>query len=196
MLYGLTLSKPLTIIAFAACSLVVVTMSGALFDWVFPSTELDVAEPPLTPPGLRRLLAMLVVMAREAVSGTAVLMLLGLCGVGLLSIALPAGSLQASMAHDNPYSPLVMTAVAIPAYATPMTAMGQLGSMFQHGNSVGAAFILLTFGAGMNLGLLAWMVIYYGSKKSAVWFGLMLAIVIAFSYGIERPLYPTDIEPA
>lgn len=196
MLYGLTLSKPLTILAFAFCSLVVVTISGGLFDWWFPNTEVTVDEPPETPPGIKRLLAVLVVMARETASGTAVLIGCGLLGVGLLTAMLPFASLQNTMGHDNPYSPLLMTSIAIPAYATPMMAMSQLGSMFQHGNSIGAAFILLAFGAGMNLGLLTWMVMYYGWKKTALWMGLMLIVVIAFSYGIERPLYPTDIEPA
>jgi len=196
MLYGLTLSKPWTILAFAFCSLVVVTISGGLFDWLYPQTEVLVEEPPETPPGIKRLLAVLVVMARETVSGTAAFIGCGLLGVGLLTTVLPHNSLQNTMGHDNPYSPLLMTGIAIPAYATPMTAMGQLGSMFQHGNSIGAAFILLVFGAGMNLGLLAWMTIEYGWKKSALWMGLMLVVVVAFSYGIERPLYPVDIEPA
>ncbi len=196
MLYGLTLSKPITIVAFAFCSLVVVTISGSIFDKLFPNTEVVVEEPPATPYGIKRLLAVLVVMARETVSSTAGLILCGLLGASLLSLALPQSSLGRSMGHDDLFAPLLMTAIAIPAYATPMTAMGQLGSMFQHGNSVGAAFILLIFGAGMNLGLLIWMVLNYGGKKSAVWFALMLLVVVGFSYGIERPLYPTDIEPA
>lgn len=196
MLYGLTLSKPITIVAFAFCSLVVVTISGSIFDWLFPNTEVTVEEPPETPHGVKRLLAVLVVMARESVSSTAALIACGLLGTGLLSMALPPSSLARTMSHENPIAPLLMTAIAVPAYATPMTAMGQLGSMFQHGNSVGAAFILLTFGAGMNLGLLIWMLWNYGWKKSIVWFALMLLIVVGFSYGIERPLYPTDIEPA
>lgn len=196
LLYGLTLSKPMTILAFAFCSLIVVTVSGCLFDWLFPNTEVVVEEPPATPHGIKRLLAVVVVMARETTSSTAVFILCGLLGAGLLSVLLPPGSLGRSMGHDNPYSPLLMTAISIPAYATPMTAMGQLGSMFQHGNSVGAAFILLIFGAGTNLGLLIWMLRNYGWKKAVVWFGLMLLIVLGLSYGIERPLYPTDIEPA
>lgn len=196
LLYGLTLSKPMTIVAFATCSLIVVTISGSLFDWWFPNTEVTIDEPTPTPYGIKRLVSMLVVMAREAVSDSALLIGCGLVGVGLLSIALPSGSLQSSMAHENPWSPVVMTAVAIPAYATPMTAMGQLGSMFQHGNSIGAAFILLVFGAGMNLGLLAWMTIHYGWRKAALWMGLMIGVVLVLSYGIERPLYPKDIEPA
>lgn len=195
MLYGLTLSKPATIVAFAFCSLIVVTISGGIFDWLYPATEVISEEPSPTPHGIKRLLAVLVVMARESVSDSAVLIGIGLLGVGLLSVVLPAGILQRTMGHDNPWSPLLMTVIAIPAYATPMTAMGQLGSMFQHGNSIGAAFILLTFGAGMNLGLLAWMSLNYGWRKAAVWMGLMLLIVIGFSYGIERPLYSKDIEP-
>lgn len=196
LLYGLTLSKPITILAFATFSLIVVTIAGGLFDKWYPDTEVESEEPPPTPYGYKRILAVLVVMMRETVSSSAGLIAIGLLGVALLSLALPAGSLQATMSHDNPYSPLLMTAIAIPAYATPMTAMGQLGSMFQHGNSIGAAFILLTLGAGMNCGLLAWMLMNYGWKKSLAWMALMLGVVIVISYGIERPLYPKDIEPA
>ena len=196
LLYGLTLSKPITILAFATFSLVVVTIAGGLFDKWFPDTEVTIEEPPATPYGYKRIIAVFVVMARETVSSSMLFILAGLVGVASLSLALPAGSLQATMAHDNPWSPLLMTAIAIPAYATPMTAMGQLGSMFQHGNSVGAAFILLTLGAGMNLGLLVWMLKYYGWRKTLAWMGLMLGVIIVISYGIERPLYPHDIEPA
>ena len=89
-----------------------------------------------------------------------------------------------------------MTAVALPAYATPMLAMSQLGMMFQHGNSVGAAFVLLAFGAGMNFGTLAWMWRTYGRRPSLTWLGLLLAVVIALSYGIERPLRPADAPAA
>lgn len=196
LLYGLTLSKPLTIVAFAFCSLFVVTVSGSLFDWLFPNTEVVVEEPVPTPHGIPRLLAILVVMARESVGSSAFYIACGLVGTGLLSVFLPPGCLQRTMAHENSYAPLVMTAVAIPAYATPMTAMGQLSVMFQHGNSIGAAFILLTFGAGMNLGLLVWMISKYGWLKCAIWMSLMLLVVVGISYGIERPLFPTDIEPA
>jgi uncharacterized membrane protein YraQ (UPF0718 family) len=195
LLYGLTLSKPFTIMAFAACSLVVVMVSGGLFDRLFPDTEVHLPEPPVPPQGIRRMLAIAVEMAREATSGTAGLIGLGLSGVGLLAILLPAGALQLSMAHENPASPLVMTAIATPAYATPMIVMAQLGSMFQHGNSIGAAFILLTLGAGVNLGLIAWMLLNYGWWKLVVWFGIIFAAVLIISYCVERPLYPRGVEP-
>ena len=196
LLYGLTLSKPFTIFAFAGCSLVVVMLSGAIFDRLFPNTELNLPEQPQAPEGIRRILAVAVGMARTAVGPMAAFMAIGLLGVGCMALIMPYGFLQGAMGHDNPWAPLAMTGVALPAYATPMVAMGQLGSMFQHGNSVGAAFILLCFGAGMNMGLLAWMWWHYGWRKLAVWFGLMLLVVVGISYGIERPLYPKAIEPA
>ena len=45
-----------------------------------------------------------------------------------------------------------MAGVAIPAYVTPLVAMSQLGSMFQHANSVGAASVLLTLAPGSTWG--------------------------------------------
>ncbi len=49
LLYGLTLSKPITILAFATFSLIVVTIAGGLFDKWFPDTEVTIEEPPATP---------------------------------------------------------------------------------------------------------------------------------------------------
>ena len=194
LLYGLTLSKPFTIFAFATASLVVVTVSGGIFDKLFPDTELDIPPPPECPVGIRRIASVAVGMGRITVGPMTAFIGIGLLGVGLMSMVLPFGILSGTMSHDNPWAPLTMTGVALPAYATPMVAMSQLGSMFQHGNSVGAAFILLCFGAGMNLGLLAWMWWYYGWKKLGIWFGIMLLIVIGISYGVEGPLYPKAIE--
>ena len=45
LLYWLILSKPFTIFAFATASLVVVTVSGGIFDKLFPDTELDIPPP-------------------------------------------------------------------------------------------------------------------------------------------------------
>jgi hypothetical protein len=100
-----------------------------------------------------------------------------------------------TMEHKNSYAPLAMAAVAIPAYTAPLVAMGQIGSMFQHANSVGSAFVLLTLGAGVNLGLLAWMFVNYGVKRSSSFMAILLAIVLAIAYAIENPLYPSQISP-
>ncbi len=139
--------------------------------------------------------AILVVAAREVVGPSLGYILIALIGVALLAAALPPGSLQTTMEHKNPYAPLAMLGVAIPAYATPMVAMSQLGSMFQHANSVGAAFVLLTFGAGVNLGLIAWVSRNYGLLRGLSWLAILLAVVITLAYAVENPLYPSEIEP-
>jgi hypothetical protein len=77
-----------------------------------------------------------------------------------------------------------------------MLAMSQLGMMFQHANSIGAAFVLLALGAGMNLGLAACMLKQYGIRRTAVWFVLLLVVVLGLAYGVDGPLFPRDIEPA
>ena len=139
----------------------------------------------------------LVVFAGHEITGASLIYLLaGLSGVVLLAVVLPHGSLQSSMSHENFWAPLVMTTVALPAYATPLLAMSQLGMMFQHGNSIGAAFVLLAFGAGMNFGTIAWMWRNYGLRPSLTWVLLLLVVVIGLSYGVERPLYPADAPAA
>jgi hypothetical protein len=196
LLYGLTLSKPATIFIFSLLSLVVITTAGVIWDKFCQGPHEDNNVEAEIPAGASRMLAVLVHAAREMGGASLGYMIFGLLGAGLLSTMLPIGSLQSDMGHDNPMAPLIMTAVALPAYASPMTAMGQLGSMFQHGNSIGAAFILLTFGAGMNLGLFWWMFRSYGLRSTLIWISILLAVVLILSYAIERPLYPNDAEPA
>jgi uncharacterized membrane protein YraQ (UPF0718 family) len=196
LLYGLTLSKPITILAFALCSLIVVTLVGALWDRFFPVTDRGGIEVDRLPTGLKRTASVAIFCARELTGPSALYILAGLSGVIALTIILPQGCLQRAMSHSDPSAPLVMSAIAVPAYATPMLAMGQLGTMFQHGNSVGAAFVLLAFGAGMNLGTVAWMWRCFGLRKSLAWIGLLLTVVLALSYGIEAPLFPPDAEQA
>jgi hypothetical protein len=196
MLYGLSLSAPFVILAFATCTMLVVTAVGASWNWIFPVSTDEEPAPPPVPHGLRRMAAVGVVAAREVVGPSLGYIAFALLGVVFLSIALPPGSLQMTMEHTNPYAPLEMAAVAIPAYATPMVAMSQLGSMFQHANSVGAAFVLLALGAGINLGLIAWVARNYGPGRAAAWLAILLAIVIGLAYAIEGPLFPEETEPA
>ena len=196
LLYGLTLSEPITIFAFGLCTLAVVTVVGLIWDRLFPNTGIAEVPPPRVQQGLRRMLAVAVVGAREIAGPSLMFILIGVLGLVALSCILPQTALQRTMSHTNPWAPLLMAAIAIPAYATPMMAMSQLAAMFQHGNSVGAAFTLLTLGAGTNLGLVLWMHRSYGWQKMSVWLGLLLFVVLAFSYGIEKPLYPSATEPA
>lgn len=196
LLYGLTLSEPFTIFAFALCSLVVVTAVGLTWDWLFPNSSIPEEPIVAADAGIKRLLSIGLVGAREMVGPTLGYVVIGLLGVGALSLALPPTSMQRTVQPDNSWAPMIMTAVAVPAYASPMTAMSQLGSMFQHGNSVGAAFTLLVLGAGVNLGLVAWMFHNYGFRRAGMWFVILIAVVAALSYGVERPLTSRGIEIA
>lgn len=196
VLYGLTLADPIVIFTFSLCSLAIVTAIGFIWDvWVrLPATTEP--EPNPVAYGAKRMLAITVHAARDVVSPTSCYLLAGLVGVSLLSAILPHGALQKAAEPQDPWAPLFMAAVAVPAYATPMTAMVQLASMFQHGNSVGAAFALLVLGAGMNLGLTLWISQAYGWRTTTAWLIILFAIVVGLAYGIDRPLYPHGIQSA
>ena len=189
LLYGLTLSTPMVILSFAMGSLLVVTSVGVLWDWLFPDSE---AEEPATspvPPGLRRLAAVAVVAARHMAGPTAVYASIGLAGSIVLAAIFPFASLTDSMAHTDPWAPLEMLLLALPAYATPLNVMMQVGGMFVHGNSVGAAYVLLSLGTGANLGLIAWAWNTYGFKRAFVFLTAFIAVVMAIAYAINDPLY-------
>lgn len=196
VLYGLTLSEPVVILAFTGCSLLIVTVMGIVWDRLFPDTAVREAAPPRAAYGIRRMLAVAVAAAQSLLGPGSAFILIGLAGVGLLSVFLPPGSMQQAAEPDDRWAPLFMALVITPAYATPMTAMVQLASMFQHGNSVGAAFALLALGAGTNLGLIAWMLYTYGARRTAVWFGLLWSLVVILAYGVNRPLHPPGVASA
>lgn len=196
VLYGLTLSDPLAIIVFTLCSLVIVTVMGTAWDWIFRRSEQAIEPIGPMPYGWRRLVAVFVTMARMSVGRDMLFVVAGLVGVGLLSLCLPAGSLQSAAEEKDAFAPIRMAAIAIPAYATPMVAMVQLASMFQHGNSIAAAFTLLVLGTGLNVGMLWWTAQHYGLKKMLSWVGMLVAFVLVLAYTVGKPLYPEGVEPA
>ncbi|MEN0112040.1 MAG: permease, partial [Planctomycetota bacterium] len=189
LLYGLTLSSPVVLVAFALSSLLVVTAVGFLWDRWFPNTAAAPSDEPRVPPGLGRLAAVALAAARHAAGPTLLFCLIGLSGSMVLAAIFPHGSLTDSMAHTDRTAPLQMLLVAIPAYATPLNVMMQVGGMFVHGNSVGAAYVLLALGAGANLGLLAWAGKNYGPRRAAAFLALFIAVVTLIAYTIEDPLY-------
>jgi uncharacterized membrane protein YraQ (UPF0718 family) len=189
LLYGLTLSSPVVILSFAFGSLVVISILGIVWDRMLPATpESDLAQPPVAP-GLKRWLAVLVTAARHSANATMIYCGIGIAGAGILAASLPRGCLQSSLNHSNPWAPLVMAIVAPLVYVTPTNVMMQLGSMFNHGNSVGAAFALLTIGAGVNTGLIAWTWRSYGSRAMLTWFLTLELVVLGIGYAVEKPLY-------
>ncbi len=197
LLYGLTLSHPLVIIGFALASMIVVTFVGTAWDRLLGGSTpaVEPAPEPAVPPGWRRVAAMTTGMAREAAGPSLGYAALALLGVGLLSCLLPFGSLQRSMKAFDPWAPSLMAAVGLPAFLTPTDAMMQVGSMFDHGNSVGAAYVLLSVGAGLNLGLVAWAWRTWGLRAAAGWLAIFFATVLAIAAAIERPLSFRDAPP-
>jgi uncharacterized protein len=115
--------------------------------------------------------------------------LLGLVCTGLLAGLLPYGCLSMTMRHDNWLAPLVMTAVALPLYTGPLQGMMRLGLMFEHGNSVGAAFSLFELGIGINLGLLVWLMKLFGWRRVLAWLAPIVSATLVLAYAVERPLY-------
>lgn len=199
LLYGLTLSRPLVIILFAVGSLVIVTILGLLWDALDRrrntiAESLNGSERYLIGP--RRLAASVIHMARDATGKPSALTLVALSGLAILAAALPYGAMQHSVERDDPMAPMTMMAVAVPVYATPMLTMSQLGMMFQHANSPGAAFTLLLLGTGINLATPVWFARHYGWKSTALWLMSLLLIVCTISYGINKPLVPPGVEPA
>jgi uncharacterized membrane protein YraQ (UPF0718 family) len=197
LLYGLTLSHPMVIVGFALGSMAVVTIVGLAWDHFATRSENDmvVADERPIPPGWRRAAALGLGVVREAAGPSAGYAAIALAGVGLLACVLPFGTLQRSVKAFDPLAPATMAAVGVPAFLTPTDVMMQIGSMFDHGNSVGAAYVLLSVGAGLNLGLVAWAWSTWGLRRTLAWLGVFLAVVLVIAASIERPLSFRDSPP-
>lgn len=196
LLYGLTLSKPIVVFTFALCSLVLVMVVGSLWDYFYPDSETREPISPAVQAGWPRMASVLLVVFRESAGASMIYMLIGILGSAILAGMLPHGALQRAMNGGNPWAPWTMTWVAVPAYSTPTLAMSQLGSMFQHANSAGASLQLLTLGAGLNLGLVAWIFVQYGWKKASAWFAMLIVAGLGMAYAIDGPMHPYDVDPS
>lgn len=191
LLYGLTLSEPVVIVCFAAGSLLIALAAGAAWDRFFAreADEVVPADEPTPAPGPKRLAAVAVAAAREATGPTTGYVLIGVLVTGLIAGLIPHGALGTSMRHDDPTSTALMTAVALPLYSGPLQGMMRLGLIFEHGNSVGAAFALFELGIGVNLGLVAWLAAQFGPRRVLPWLLLVAGATLATGYAVEYPLY-------
>ena len=134
--------------------------------------------------------------SREIVGPTLGYIVFGILAAVLVAVLIPKGYMQNQVDHDDLYAPIVVALLATPIYSSPLLAMSQVGGMFQHGNSIGAAFSLLILGAGTNFGLLLWFGVTYGFKRMSVFCLLLLVSTIGLAYVIDKPLYPKGVEPA
>lgn len=198
LLYGLSLAEPVVILAFAAGSLVLSTAAGLIWEYAFARPVDRDAEAgraakadaePLPAQGPKRILAIGATAARELAGRDLAFYTVGLAGSALLSALIPFGSLQGTMKHSDPASPLLMAAVAAPMYSTPLPGMMRIGLMFDHGNSVGAAFVLFTLGIGTSLGTAAWLGTEFGWRRTVPWFAAYVGVVLGLAYAAEPVLY-------
>lgn len=199
-LYGLTLAEPVVILTFAGLSLVLSTLAGWLWDRVFARNS-DAAEAeelaraadaePAPAEGPRRLLAVVATAARELAGRDMLFFAVGLVGSAALSAAIPFGALQHTQHHADPLAPLQMTALAVPLFSSPLSGMMKIGLMFDHGNSIGGAFVLFALGIGTSLGTLAWLVADFGWRRVLPWFVAYAAIIVGLAYLSDAALYDT-----
>jgi len=196
ILYGLTLSDPIAILSFSLCALVIVSLLGVFWNRCFPSIVSEEPDEKMPAPGIKRIAAVFYAIGRDATGASTVFIMIGILFAVLIAIAFDKGHLQSHVERDNMFAPITVAAVALPIYSTPLLAMSQIGSMFQHGNSIGAAFSLLILGAGANIGLVAWFIATYGWMRTFSFLALLAATTVSLAYAIDKPLYPKGVEPA
>ena len=201
ILYGLSLSDPIAIVVFSAAAMIIVTGIGAIWEKLFcrnmpdPSgSSNDQQAVPVT--GIRRSLAVIHSATKELSSWSILFIGIGILASVTISVLFQHGSLHGAVEPDNAFAPISMALYVTPVYSTPLLAMSQIGGMFQHGNSVGAAFSLLILGAGVNLGIFCWFGTAYGVRRVFAFFILLLSFTVAIAYTIDKPLYPKGVDPA
>lgn len=198
VLYGLTLSDPIAIITFSFCSLLIVSGLGFLWDWLYPVNESKIETKPEKSPayGIKRMVSMLDSCATEAAGPALLFIVIGMLSSAIVATLLPFGYLQGGLEQTNLLAPVKVSAIATPIYTTPLLAMSQIGGMFQHGNSIGAAFSLLILGAGINLGLVVCYAKLLGVRRILLFLTLLVGTTLALAYTISEPLYPEGVEYA
>lgn len=195
-LYGLTMSDPIAILVFTFAALVIVTVLGWMWNLCFPEPNPIETDQPHATYGVRRSIALIDNTCRNLTSPAAIYILLGSFFSVLITVVVAKGAMQAEAEPDRVYAPALMAMFMTPIYATPVQAMSQIGSMIQHGNSIGAAFSLLILGAGTNIGLLIWFVAAFGFKRSLSFIAVLITITIGLAYAIDKPLYPKGVHPS
>lgn len=190
-LYGLTLSEPVVIVCFVAATMALAVAGGELWARAFarPGDDPPPGDEPTPAPGVKRLLAVFVAAARDVVGPSALYVLAGLLCTGALSGLLPNGALGTSMRHDDWTSPALMALIATPSYSGVLPGMMRIGLIFEHGNSVGAGFVLFELGVGTNVGLAAWLAVTFGPRRALAWLAAVVVLTLVVAYAIERPLY-------
>lgn len=196
VLYGLTLSDPIAILSFSLCALVIVSLLGLCWGKLVTQSDKDVPNDTLPSVGIKRMVSVFYSAGKEMVGPTLIYVSIGILASILLAVLLPKGYLQNQVEVDNTWAPVAVALIATPIYSTPLLAMSQIGGMFSHGNSIGAAFSLLILGAGTNIGLFCWFGKTYGIHRVVIFYLMLVLTTVTLAYVIDKPLYPKGVDPA
>lgn len=201
ILYGLSLADPIAVILFTAAAMLIVTGLGAVWGkFVSPDSKANLESTEeaqsVASSGIRRSLAVIHAASTELVGWSMVFIAIGVLASTATSVAFEHGTLQGETEPDNIFAPAFMACYVTPVYSTPLLEMSQIGGMFQHGNSVGAAFSLLILGAGINVGLLVWFGTAFGFRRVVLFFCLLFSMTLVLAYAMDKPLYPQGVSPA
>jgi len=190
-LYGLTLSEPVVILSFVAATMVLAILGGELWKriWETESERIPQGDEPMPVKGVKRLLSVALTASRETVGPTLPFLAVGIVFTGLMAGLIPHGALSLTMRHDQWQSPLLMALIGLPAYSGVLPGMMRIGLIFDHGNSVGAAFVLFELGVGMNAGLLAWLFLRFGWRRIGLWLVAVVLLTLTLGYAMEPTLY-------
>jgi uncharacterized membrane protein YraQ (UPF0718 family) len=194
-LYGLTLSEPMVIVFFVVTTMGISIVGGELWRRFFSTGEpIPVhGDETMPPPGLGRLGLVFVTACRETIGASFPYCLASVLLTGLLAGLIPHGALSTTMRHDSWLSTPVMALVGTALYSGVLQGMMRIGLIFEHGNSTGAAFALFAVGVGLNLGLVAWLVVSKGPRVLA-WLALVLGMVVLAGWSMDKTLYFAEEE--
>lgn len=191
IVYGLAHIDPVTLLYFAAGTFVVSLGIGWTWDaFVGKTRDALVAGTGETLPRSsgRRLLVAGITASRSIAGPEAIDYLLAVLTMGVLGALLPYGVLQKGLTPDNPWSPLIMSLVAIPAYVTPFDVMMHFQLIVCDGYSMGAAFALMMLGAGANVGVANWLRRDYGTRPMLGFIAAIFLATLAIGYTADHTI--------
>lgn len=191
IIFGLSYIAPVMLLYFAGGTFLVSVGIGVVWNRLI-SENRDIEPDNLeTAPqgGIQRLQVVGYEASRSLVGPVFVDYVLALLAVGLLGAFLPYGVLQTGMTRDNPFAPIIMGAVAIPVYVTPVDVMMHFGMIVQDGYSLGAAFSLILLGAGANVGVANWLRRDYGGRALLLFVTMLLGATLVIGLTADRTIF-------
>lgn len=188
--YAFSVMPTRAAIVFVAGAVIVPALIAAICGRIFFSKtdEPNVAAELPAPAGHRKVALAFVTAARELTGPLFADLLIGLTGVGLLAALVPGNVLELTLGRPGLLAPPLAVLVAVPASLSPHQGMMVAGVAFSEGNSLGAAFVLLLLGVGVNLGWL-WRVGQNYGLKRLVWLSaLLFTLAIVYGYVADAVL--------